>query len=83
MRSQRVRRLNALRARLDWQPFDEYAAESYGLLAAEVSRTRSSHARSKDILMAAQAHALGVPFMTRNARDFELVAHLVDIIGVD
>ncbi|RFA07583.1 hypothetical protein B7R21_15475 [Subtercola boreus] len=81
-RAQRQQRLVQLRALFDWIPFDEYSAESYGVLAATVARTRPGHARSKDIMIAGQAHALGVPLMTRNARDFELVSHLVQVIPV-
>jgi len=47
-----------------------------------VARKRPAHARSKGILMAAHAHALGVPFMTRTAKGFAQVAHLVEIIAV-
>jgi predicted nucleic acid-binding protein len=61
-------------------PFDEYAAEAYGEFAAEVSRRRPGHARSKDILIASQAYSLGIPLVTRNVRDFELVSHLVDVM---
>lgn len=79
-RASRTRRLALLRSMIDWLPFDEAAAESYGVLAAEVRRTRPSHARSKDVLMAAHALSLGASFMTRNVRDFEPVAHLVDLV---
>jgi predicted nucleic acid-binding protein len=40
------------------------------------------HARSKDIMIAAQAHSLGIPLMTRNAKDFELVSDVVEILEV-
>ncbi len=78
-RSRRFANLATFRSFLDWIPFDEAAADAYGVLAAEVNRTRPSHARSKDILMVSQAFALGVPFLTRNPKDFELVSHLVEI----
>jgi predicted nucleic acid-binding protein len=78
-RSVRVRTLAFYRATIEWIAFDERAAESYGTLADVVRRTRAAHARSKDILMASQAHSLGVPFVTRNAKDFELISHLVEI----
>ena len=82
-RSQRLRALEVYRSFLDWIQFDEPAAQAYGVLAIEVSRTRPAHARSKDILMVAQAFALGVPFMTRNPKDFDLVKHLVEIREVE
>jgi len=78
-RSRRLRNLATFRSFLDWIPFDESAADAYGVLAAEVNRTRPAHARSKDILMVSQAFALGVPFLTRNPRDFALISHLVEI----
>lgn len=82
-RADRTRRLSRLRGAFDWVPFDEYAAEAYGVLAATVSRTRPGHARSKDIMIAAQAYSLGVPLMTRNVKDFELISHMVQIIGAE
>jgi predicted nucleic acid-binding protein len=78
-RSGRVRTLAYYASLFDWLPFDEASAEAYGVLAAHVTQTRPAHARSKDILMASQAFALGVPLLTRNPKDFELVNHLVEI----
>ncbi|MEP6480720.1 MAG: PIN domain-containing protein [Rhodoglobus sp.] len=80
LRASRVRNLARYRTVLEWIPFEEPDAESYALLAAKVAQTRSAHARSKDIMIAAQALTLGVPLLTRNAKDFELVADLVEII---
>jgi predicted nucleic acid-binding protein len=79
-RSHRVRRLAKLRAALEWIPFEEPDATSYGLLAAKVAPTRPAHVRSKDIMIAAQALTLGVPLLTRNVKDFELVSDLVEIL---
>ena len=66
--------------RVSWLPFDRAAAEGYGRLAAIVAPTRPSHARSKDILLAGHAYALGASFMTFNAKDFDLVSDEVEII---
>jgi predicted nucleic acid-binding protein len=82
IRRQRVRRLAVWRELMDWILFDEPAAESYGELAAKVRSLRPQHARSKDIMIAAQAHSLGIPLMTRNAKDFELVSDVVEIVEV-
>lgn len=82
IRRNRVHRLAVWRELMDWILFDEHAAESYGELAARVKRLRPKPARSKDIMIAAQAHSLGIPLMTRNARDFELVEDVVEIVGV-
>lgn len=63
-----------------WLPFDDAAAVSYGRLAAIVARTRPSHARGKDVLLAGHAHALGARLMTLTPRDFELVADEVEVV---
>lgn len=77
-RLQRIARYSEV---LEWIAFDEADATSYGVLAARVSPVRAGHARSKDIMIAAQALTLGIPLMTRNGRDFELVSDLVEIVG--
>lgn len=64
-----------------WLPFDVAAARSYAKLAARVTLRRPAHARSKDIMLAGQAHALGASLMTFNTKDFELVSDLVDIVA--
>ena len=63
-----------------WLPYDRAAARSYGRLAAIVAKTRPSHARSKDTMLAAHAHSLGASIVTLNPKDFELVADEVEII---
>ena len=78
-RAVRVRNLERYRA-LEWIPFEESDAASYALLAAKVATKRPSHARSKDLLVAAQALTLGVPLLTRNVKDFQLVSELVEIL---
>lgn len=78
-RAARVRNLARYRS-LEWIPFEEADAESYAILAAKVATKRPGHARSKDILIAAQALTLGVPLLTRNVRDFDLVSDLVEIV---
>jgi predicted nucleic acid-binding protein len=82
IRRTRVHRLAVWRELMDWILFDEHAAESYGELAARVKRLRPQHARSKDIMIAAQAHSLGIPLMTRNAKDFKLIEDVVEILAV-
>lgn len=78
-RAERVRNLARYRA-LEWIPFEEPDAQSYAILAAKVATARPGHARSKDILIAAQALTLGVPLLTRNVHDFDLVSDLVEIL---
>lgn len=81
-RRMRRRELSQVSALFDsaWLPFDRAAADGYAYLAARVIRTRPAHARSKDIMLAGQAHSLGAQLLTFNAKDFELVADQVDIV---
>ncbi|GAA4191775.1 hypothetical protein GCM10022288_23120 [Gryllotalpicola kribbensis] len=64
-----------------WLPFDRRAADGYAAVAAIVHPHRPSHARSKDIMLAGHAFALGASLATLNPKDFELVAELVPIIS--
>lgn len=75
-------RLNLLDDQFEWTPFDERAAEGYGTLAVVVSRARPGHARSKDIMIAGHAYAMGAALMTRNPKDFDLLRDMVEIIPV-
>lgn len=61
-------------------PFDLAAADGYAHLAARVALTRPAHARSKDIMLAGHAYAIGAKLMTFNAKDFELVSDHVEIV---
>lgn len=81
VRARRRNRLNLLdQFGNDWLPFDRNAAAGYADLAAHVHSTRPSHSRSKDIMLVGQALSLGAAFATQNPKDFELVAHLVQIV---
>ncbi|CAN5235612.1 hypothetical protein BH09ACT1_BH09ACT1_26390 [soil metagenome] len=73
--------MTALRNLFEWIPFDEEAANGYGMLATVVSPTRPNRARSKDILMAGHAFSMGAKLMTRNPKDFELVAGVMEIVS--
>ena len=63
-----------------WLPFDERAADGYAFLAARVLRTRPAHARSKDVMIAGHAYALGARIATLNPKDFALVTEHVEIV---
>lgn len=82
LRRERTARLAWLRDTLEteWLPFDTFAAESYARLAARVAPQRPRHARSKDIMLAGHAAALGARIATLNPKDFELVSDLVEIV---
>ncbi|WP_435748456.1 PIN domain-containing protein [Microbacterium sp. PMB16] len=81
-RRERTTRLAWLRDTLDteWLAFDTFAAESYATLAARVAPHRPQHARSKDIMLAGHALAIGARLATLNPKDFELVADQVEIV---
>ncbi|MDQ0614653.1 putative nucleic acid-binding protein [Microbacterium sp. W4I4] len=66
--------------RIPWLPFDRDAAEGYGRMAAVVAPTRPAHARSKDVILAGHAYALGAAFMTFNGKDLELLENEIEII---
>lgn len=78
----RQARLTLLESQFEWIPFDEKAAVGYGTLAAVVHQSRTSHARSKDIMIAGHAYSMGAALMTRNPKDFELVEKMIAIIAV-
>jgi predicted nucleic acid-binding protein len=81
-RRERTTRLAWIEANLgaEWLPFDVAAAQSYAKLAAHVALRRPGHARSKDVMLAGHASAIGAKLMTFNAKDFELVADQVEIV---
>jgi len=64
----------------EWLPFDRPAGDGYGVVAAAVSKSRPAHARSKDIMLAGHAYALGASLATLNPDDFDLVSALVPIL---
>lgn len=63
-----------------WLAYDRAAARDYGRLAAIVTKTRPTHARSKDIMLAGHAASLGAALVTLNPKDFELVADEVEVV---
>jgi len=64
-------------------PFDAEAARSYGLVvAAVVDAGRSHRSRVADLLIAATAHANGLPLFTRNPDDFAGLQDVIQIVAV-
>ncbi|HEU5006965.1 MAG TPA: type II toxin-antitoxin system VapC family toxin [Jatrophihabitantaceae bacterium] len=64
-------------------PFDAEAARSYGLVvAAVVAAGRSQGSRIADLLIAATAHAHGLPLYTRNPDDFASLHGVIQIVAV-
>ena len=82
-RARRQARLQQVEATFDALAFDAPAARSYGqIVAAVVAIGRSHRRRIADLLIAATAHANGLPLYTRNPEDFDGLGGLIEIIGV-
>lgn len=82
--SRRQRRLQQLEADFDVLPFDATAAREYGVLcAAALAAGRRTHRRrALDFMIAATARANALPLYTRNARDFEGLKDLLEIVAL-
>ena len=63
-------------------PFDDSVAASFGFLygVSQMAGKRSRR-RVADLMIAATAHHLGVPLVTRNAGDFEAIGNHVQILA--
>lgn len=82
-RARRQARLQQVEATFEAVPFDAAAARSYGQVVAAVTQTGRSHRRRiADLLIAATAHANGMPLYTRNPDDFGGLGALVDIVAI-
>lgn len=81
--ARRQARLQQVEATFDALPFDAAAARSYGQIVAAVAAVgRSPRRRIADLLIAATAHASGLPVYTRNADDFAGLEGLVEVFSV-
>lgn len=78
--AERTRRLNELDQRFDWVGFDIESTRSHGMVAAG-ARATGAKIRSKDALIAAQAHRHGAAVMTANTDDFRPFDHDVEIVA--
>lgn len=83
-RAHRMRRLGAIEDRFDALPFDAAAARECGRLHAIVAQ-RGGHPRRRalDLAIAATASVHGVPLLTYNTRDFQIVADKIDVRAPD
>jgi predicted nucleic acid-binding protein len=82
-RARRQARLQQVEATFEAVPFDAAAARSYGqIVAAVAGRGRSHRRRVADLLIAATAHAHGLPLYTRNPDDFDGLRGLIAIVAV-
>jgi predicted nucleic acid-binding protein len=79
-RARRMRRLGIVEGHFDPLPFDAMAARECGRLHAAVAqRGGKPRRRAFDLAIAATANVHGVPLLTLNAKDFQVVEDLVDI----
>lgn len=82
-RARRQARLQQVEALFDPLPLDAAASRSYGqVVAAVVAAGRTHRSRVADLLIAATAHANGLPLYTRNPGDFAGLAQLIDIVTI-
>jgi predicted nucleic acid-binding protein len=81
--ARRQARLQEVEAKLEPLAFDGATARSYGLVAAAVVRDgRKPRSRFADLLIAATAHANGLPLYTRNGDDFAGLEDLIPIVVI-
>lgn len=81
--ARRQARLQQVEATFEPLAFGAAAARSYGLMVAAIADSGRSHrSRIADMLIAATAHANGLPLYTRNPDDFAGLEDLLPIIGL-
>ena len=79
-RGRRADRLAAVEAAFDPIPISVEIGRGWGRLAAAVAqRGGQPRRRQIDLAIAATALAEGVPLLTRNLADFEIIKDLVDV----
>jgi toxin FitB len=79
-RAVRMRRLGAIEDHFDALPFDAAAARECGRLHALVAkRGGQPRRRAFDLAIAATANVNGVPLLTYNTKDFQILANEVDV----
>jgi predicted nucleic acid-binding protein len=82
VRAIRLARLSRLQRHFDPLPVDDAVAESYGRLAGHlVASGRQPRAHSKDLLIAATAHAHGATLYTRNPDDFRGLDSFIAVVS--
>jgi predicted nucleic acid-binding protein len=78
--ARRTQRLGVIEATFDPLPIGAAVAREWGRLAAAVvQRGGQPRRRAMDLAIAATANAAGVPLVTHNDADFELIDDLVDV----
>ena len=79
-RARRVQRLGVIEATFDPLPVDVDVAREWGRLSAAVKdRGGRPRKRAVDLAIAATANVEGVPLLTPNLSDFQIISDLVDV----
>jgi hypothetical protein len=79
-RALRMRRLGTIEDHFDALPFDAAVARECGRLHALVAqRGGAPRRRALDLAIAATANVHGVPLLTYNTRDFQIIADKIDL----
>ena len=79
-RATRIQRLGIVESHFDALPFDAAVARECGRLHAAVSqRGGQPRRRAFDLAIAATANIHGVPLLTFNSKDFQIIEDLVEI----
>jgi predicted nucleic acid-binding protein len=79
-RARRAQRLGVIEATFDPVPIDAAVGREWGRLAAAVTeRGGQSRRRAVDLAIAATANVAGVPLVTHDAADFQLIDDLVAV----
>ncbi len=78
-RALRTQRLGAIESTFDPLPISAEVAREWGRLAAAVSnRGGQPRRRAIDLVIAATANIHGVPLLTHNTGDFQIISDLTD-----
>lgn len=79
-RAVRMRRLGTIEEHFDALPFDAAAARECGRLHALVAqRGGAPRRRAMDLAIAATANVHGVPLLTHNTKDFQIIAEEIEL----
>ena len=79
-RGRRAQRLGVVEATFDPIPIDAAVAREWGRLAAAVAvRGGQPRRRAMDLAIAATANVHGVPLLTHDVADLELISDLIDV----
>jgi predicted nucleic acid-binding protein len=80
VRALRMRRLGAIEDHFDALPFDAAAARECGRLhALAAARGGQPRRRAFDLAIAATANVHGVPLLTYNTKDFQILSEEIDL----